>query len=93
MKLRHAAVVFIVVDPAQDYEESLEVWGVYGSLAAAKVGVRRGRQAHYSGLYASLRHRDTEVQRWVGHQCTDVWTYDERGRWMHRRGPDGIGTS
>ncbi len=87
MRLRHAARAFVVVDPAQDYEESNEIWGVYGSLAAAKIGVRRGRAAHFGGIYRYLAHRNVEVQRWQGNVLTDVWTHDEDGRWTHRPGP------
>lgn len=29
MKMPHAATACLVADPAQDYEETLEVWGVY----------------------------------------------------------------
>ncbi|MFI8633983.1 hypothetical protein ACIGEP_15470 [Microbacterium sp. NPDC077663] len=89
MKMRHAASVFLLVDPVQDYEESLEVWGVYGSLSAAKVATRRARRANLSQYD---QWRTTEVQRWRGHLCTDVWSYipGERAEWRWRPGPDAV---
>lgn len=89
MNMPHAVTAYLVADPVQDYEETLEVWGVYGSLDAARVGARLGREAHYSGHLAYLRYRDTEITRWVGHRLTDIWTYSgDTGRWAHRPGPD-----
>lgn len=55
--------VFLVVDPVQDYEESLQVWGVFGSFPAAKHATRALRTRHLS---AYQQDRLTEVQHWQG---------------------------
>jgi hypothetical protein len=82
-------VAFVVLDPAQDYDEDSVIWSVHGSLEAAKVGARQGRAREYAGsndFQERIRH--TEVQRWQGARCTDVWTFWPGDRtWDHRPGP------
>lgn len=70
---KHSAEVFLVVDPVQDYEETLTIFGVYGSARAAKMATPRLRQK-YLAAYEWL-HRDTEVQHWRGDQLIGTWTY------------------
>lgn len=67
--------VFIVVDPVQDYEESLTILGVHGSLEAAKKATRRYRRTSPCYSHGDNERRDTEVQRWKGGQLLDVWTF------------------
>ncbi|MCX4474832.1 hypothetical protein OOK41_31725 [Micromonospora sp. NBC_01655] len=76
----HSARVFIAVDPVQDYEETLTILGVYGSLAAAQVGVRQHR-ARPHGPYAGWPGRSTEVQEWVGDEHRKTWTYRPATGW------------
>ncbi|MFJ8690204.1 hypothetical protein [Micromonospora wenchangensis] len=81
METKHSAHVFIAVDPAQDYEESLSILGVYGSLAAAQYAVRQHRAKPY-GPYAGWPERRTEVQEWVGDEHRATWTYQPATEWQ-----------
>lgn len=76
----HSARVFIAVDPVQDYEESLTILGVYGSLAAAQIAVRQHR-ARPDGLYRWDPKRITEVQEWVGDEQRATWTFRPTTGW------------
>ncbi|QDY06148.1 hypothetical protein FJK98_02360 [Micromonospora sp. HM134] len=76
----HSARVFIAVDPVQDYEETLRILGVYGSLAAAQVAVRQHRRSP-TGPYAGWPGRETEIQEWVGDEHRRTWTYRPRNGW------------
>lgn len=77
----NSVCVFIAVDPVQDYEESMTIFGVYGSLAAAKVAVRQLR-ARTEGFY---RYREptrvTEVQEWAGDELRAKWTFHPARGW------------
>lgn len=70
---KHSAEVFLVVDPPQDYEESLVVWGVYGSITAAKHATHRLRRKNLRDTWAQQRY--TEVQHWRGDELIETWTY------------------
>lgn len=73
--------VFIAVDPVQDYEETLTIFGVYGSLAAARVAVRALR-ARPEGFYQFREpQRVTEVQEWVGDELRTTWTFHPASGW------------
>lgn len=74
--------VYLVVDPVQDYEESLKIYGAYGSLAAAKFALPRLRRKNVE----SWERRDTEVQLWRGDQHIATWRFsgDGAGRWTYR---------
>ncbi|MEV4197037.1 hypothetical protein [Micromonospora globbae] len=76
----HSARVFIAVDPVQDYEETLTILGVYGSLAAAQMAVRQHR-ARPNGPYAWWPGRSTEVQEWVGDELRNTWTFRPGTGW------------
>lgn len=76
---QHSAQVFIAVDPVQDYEETLTILGVYGSLAAAQVAVRQHRTRH--PVYQFWTGRYTEVQQWVGDEHQATWTYRPGDGW------------
>lgn len=65
--------VFIVVDPVQDYEESLEIWGVYRSLDEAQVAAPGLRAIRYDKH--ENEDRDTEVQHWQRAVEVNVWTF------------------
>lgn len=83
--------VYLVVDPVQDYEESLVILGVHGSLAAAKLATRFYRRRMHQptrpeGMVWPLidSWRDVEVQLWHGDQQLDTWTHGGRtGLWTH----------
>lgn len=80
-------VAFVVLDPAQDYDEDSAIWSVHGSLEAAKVGARQGRARQYTGSNYQERTRYTEVQRWQGARCTDTWTFwPSDHTWSHSPG-------
>ncbi|WP_119697021.1 hypothetical protein [Microbacterium halotolerans] len=69
---------FLLVDPVQDYEETLTILGVYGSLDAAKEALARLREVlvREVGIYGhSKLRRDSEVQHWRGDQLLESWTY------------------
>ncbi|PZF98535.1 hypothetical protein [Micromonospora deserti] len=83
---KHSARVFIAVDPVQDYEETLTIFGVYGSLAAAQVAVRQLR-TRPDGFYAWWPGRITEVQEWVGDEHRATWTYRPTSGWSGRTDP------
>jgi hypothetical protein len=74
--------VFLVVDPVQDYEESLTIWGAFGSLDAAKYATTGLRRKHLDDWEKGWR--DTEIQHWRGRDLRDVWTFDpKKSRWSH----------
>ena len=78
---RTSVRVFIAVDPVQDYEESLTIFGVYGSLASAKVAVR-GLRARPDGFYRFREPwRVTEIQEWSGDELRTTWTFHPAGGW------------
>lgn len=78
---KNSVRVFVAADPVQDYEETLTIFGVYGSLAAAKVAVRQLR-ARPDGFY---RYREptrvTEVQEWCGDELCTTWTFHPASGW------------
>ncbi|OKI47213.1 hypothetical protein [Micromonospora sp. CB01531] len=76
----HSTRVYIAVDPVQDYEETLTILGVYGSLAAAQVAVRQMR-ARPDGLYRWSPERATEVQEWVGDEHRTTWSFHPASGW------------
>lgn len=79
--------VFLVVDPAQDYEESLTILGAFGSLAAAQMGGRliRHKMARGDHYWFEPSYRTVEVQEWVGREHRSTWTYSpEDPKWSHR---------
>lgn len=71
---KHSAHSWIVVDPVQDWEESAEIWGVYGSLSAAKQAARALRHRNYRHEWEC--QRDTEIQHWTGDELVDSWTWE-----------------
>lgn len=84
--------VWLLVDPVQDYEETLTILGVYGSLEAAKTALPRLRRKPYAegghyGEYSSWR--DSEAQHWRGDQCVETWIYRHRSEeWRRDRNAD-----
>ncbi|KXK63374.1 hypothetical protein AWW66_03410 [Micromonospora rosaria] len=76
----HSARAYIAVDPVQDWEESLEILGVYGSLAAAQTAVRLLR-ARPGNRYEWSPKRTTEVQEWAGDEHRATWTYHPVTGW------------
>lgn len=95
-QMRKATGVFLVVDPVQDYEESVTVLGVYGSLATAKYAVRYHRRYTYyrvglrslSDANYGAMSRETLIQRWAGERVLEQWTFrrntlDETSEWIH----------
>jgi hypothetical protein len=83
--------VFVVVDPVQDYEESLTILGVHGSLAAAKLATRgyRRRLLPPTGA-AGIRWPMVDPSRLVdielrqGDRVLDTWRYSpDTDRWTH----------
>lgn len=77
--------VFLVVDPVQDWEESLTILGVFGSLAAAQMAGKAIR--HQSGparhYWFERDERVIEIQEWTGREHVRSWTYSpEAPRWV-----------
>lgn len=86
----YAARAFIVLDPVQDYDESDDIWGVFGSLAAAQVGARMLRTRHYSGHLGFLNEqRDTHVELWVGDTNVQRWEFGADTRRWREIAPRG----
>ncbi|AXQ53095.1 hypothetical protein SEA_RANDO14_75 [Mycobacterium phage Rando14] len=74
----HSVRVFIVVDPVQDYEESLEILGVYGSLPAAKFATRRVARK----TWRWEPDRMIEIQERAGDEVLSVWQFRPSwGKW------------
>ncbi|TDC30087.1 hypothetical protein E1211_24900 [Micromonospora sp. 15K316] len=76
----HSARVFIAVDPPQDYEESLDILGVYGSLAAAQTAVRLHRARPGNQIRWAYGRR-SEVQEWVGDEHRTTWAFHPDRGW------------
>lgn len=69
----HSHRAWVLVDPVQDYEESLVIIGVYRSETAARYAAR-----------AYMRRepgRAIEAQEWRGSDLLRVWTWN----WSTRR--------
>ncbi|SKF90139.1 hypothetical protein [Mycobacteroides abscessus] len=75
---KHSARVFIVVDPVQDYEESLHILGVFGSLKTAQYATPRLMRA----AWRWDSHRYAEVQEWRGDTLVHTWTYYPASDWQ-----------
>lgn len=89
-KAENAARVFIVLDPVQDYEESDDIWGVFGSLAAAHVGARMLRARHYAGFRSFENdQRDTHVELWEGTENVQRWEFSAQTRRWREIAPRG----
>ncbi|TDO18150.1 hypothetical protein EV580_1332 [Mycobacterium sp. BK086] len=68
----HSHRAWVLVDPVQDYEESLTILGVYRSDRTARYAAR-----------AHIRrepHRDLEAQERRGADLLRVWTWSWRDR-------------
>ncbi len=74
----HSAHVFIVVDPAQDYEESMHILGVYGSLEAAKYATKRLRRLRSDESQGFTESRMVEVWEVRGDTRVGGWTFRPR---------------
>ncbi|WP_433673759.1 hypothetical protein [Microbacterium gorillae] len=82
--MKHAAEVVILVDPAQDYDESLTILGVYSTLAAAKAALPRFRHMPYpqcAAAYLWYPDRITEAQRWRGGELVETHTFHPDSGW------------
>lgn len=69
----HSCRAWVLVDPIQDYEESLKILGVFGSEEAARYGAR-----------AYIRrepNRNLEAQEWRGSDLLRIWTWS----WQDQR--------
>lgn len=73
----HSARTFLLLAPAYDYDEQTVIHGVYGSLRAAKLALKRFRTLPYpGGVYAGVEHRVSEVQLWVGDEVKGRWLFE-----------------
>lgn len=77
----HSAHTFIVVDPVQDYEESLLILGVFGSLKTAKYAAPRLMKA----AWGVEPNRFVEVQEWRGDTQVAAWTFRPGRGWQAER--------
>jgi len=78
------AEVWLLVDPVQDYEESLSILGVYGSLNDAKAALPAHRQRGYDegGVYGEgYEWRDSEAQLWRGGVMVERLTFNPDAGW------------
>lgn len=79
---------FLVIDPAQDYEESDQVLGVFGSLAAAQMAARllRHKTGEGTQYWMADSYRVVEVQEWKGREHLATWSYSpDYPQWTHRK--------
>ncbi|WMI33092.1 hypothetical protein SEA_SCHOTTB_82 [Gordonia Phage SchottB] len=76
----HSHRSFLVVDPVQDYEQSDEVLGVYGSLKAALLALPRLRRIRGYRANADYPEGYLEVQHWHGDQHLSTVTVRNDGR-------------
>ncbi|AYR02892.1 hypothetical protein J1765_gp84 [Gordonia phage Gaea] len=80
----HSHRSFLVVDPVQDYEQSDEVLGVYGSLNAALRALPRLRRIRNAGPVSKANgpypEGYLEVQHWHGDQHLSTVTVRNDGR-------------
>lgn len=72
---------YVLVDPVQDYEESLEILGVFGTYRGAELAHEKTRQVNG---YFSLEHyaagRDAEIQLWEGSTLLKRWQTQQTNR-------------
>ncbi|AXQ60693.1 hypothetical protein SEA_ALI17_78 [Gordonia phage Ali17] len=83
----HSHRSFLVVDPVQDYEQSDEVLGVYGSHEAAMRALPRLRRIRAEWANGSYPEGYLEVQHWRGDEhlsTTQVRNGDDRLTWKAR---------
>lgn len=83
---KHGLETFVLVDPVQDYEETLTILGVYSTLAAAKRALPAHRRRPYSdgGIYTPYNmERTSEVQHWRGGTIIETWTFDPEKGWHY----------
>ena len=75
--LPHAHHAFVLLDPVQDYEETITILGVYGSLAAAKAALpaHRARKFRDGGIYEYDPERVSHIEHRAGDALIDVWEY------------------
>lgn len=84
---KHAAEAWVLVDPVQEYEESMVILGVYGSLAAAMAALPRLRRrktsegGQYDPEYGADR-RDTEARHYRGDTLVETRTYTPGRGWL-----------
>lgn len=65
---------YVLVDPVQDYEESLEILGVYGTYFEAEAAHKEARKVggHFSpGDWNNWR--DAEITLWEGGKVVKRW--------------------
>lgn len=75
---KHSARVFIAVDPVQNYEETLQILGVFGSLKTAQYATPRLMKATWQWE----PYRYAEVQEWRGDTLLNTWTYHPKRGWQ-----------
>lgn len=77
----HSLHAYLVVDPVQDYEESDQVLGVYGSVTAALVALPRlRRKPGYRNGWGDKESRYLEVQHWAGDTLVTTTRVYDNGR-------------
>ena len=76
-----SAHTFIIVDPVQDYEESLTILGVAKSFAAAKFRA----PALMKAAWKWEPNRYVEIQEWRGDTLVTAWTYRPGIEWKVRK--------
>jgi len=81
--LPHAHHAFVLLDPVQDYEETITILGVYGSLDAAKTATSAHRRRPYAkgGVYEYSPSRVTHIEHRAGDQVLARWEYDPESGW------------
>lgn len=70
----HNKEAFLVIDPPQDFEEQLQIWGIYGSLKAAQAATPRLRRKHLSTDW-DRDQRITGIQQWRGDTKVKTWEF------------------
>lgn len=68
----HSHQAWILVDPVQDYEESLTILGIFRGEKSARYAAR--------AYVRREPHRNIEAQEWRGSDLLRIWTWNWRNR-------------
>lgn len=64
---------YILVDPVQDYEESLDILGVFGTYFEAAAAHEKDRKLGHFAPGTGGNARDAEIQLWDGPIFVKRW--------------------
>lgn len=71
---------YVLVDPVQDYEESLEILGVFGTYFGAEAAHKKDRAEGHFAPGTGDHWRDAEIQLWEGPIVIKRWQTEQTNR-------------